>query len=247
MKYVVIFEINTTAILRILFYTHLLFTTLPLVFYLLFKLKSKQKSLRVILFYVLYCIFNEALNYYLQSIRSEKTIYLFYAFTIVEYSFFCYFIYLILPKSFVRKTIPFLWLSLIIFDLINVIYKNNAFGFDSITSGIECIIILLLCISYLFIQLRGSTSLSIYSTFDFWVVITFLIYFAGTFFLYMLAQSMGRDVAFQRQYFIINIAFNILKNILLCIAMTMKLNDTVKEQKNFIPELDDEFSFSQKI
>lgn len=216
-------------------------------FFLLFKSKSKQKSLKVIFFYIVYCILNEGANFYLQSIRSEKTIYLFYAFTIVEYTFFCYFIYLILHKSFVRKTIPFLWLALIIFDLINVIYKNNTFGFDSITSGIECIIILLLCISYLFIQLRGSNSLSIYSTFDFWVVITFLIYFAGTFFLYMLAQSMGRDVSFQKQYFIINIAFNILKNILLCIAMTMKLNNTVKEQKSVIPELDEELFLHEKI
>jgi hypothetical protein len=58
---------------------------------------------------------------------------------------------------------------------------------------------------------------------------------------------MGRDIAFQRQYFIINIVFNILKNILLCIAMTMKLNDTVNQQKTVIPKLDDELFLSQKI
>ena len=52
---------------------------------------------------------------------------------------------------------------------------------------------------------------------------------------------------FRKQYFIINIAFNILKNILLCIAMTMKLNDTVKQQKNVIPELDDDLFFHEKI
>ena len=58
---------------------------------------------------------------------------------------------------------------------------------------------------------------------------------------------MHHSVSFQKQYFIINISFNILKNILLCIAMTMKLNDTVNQQKNVIPELDDELFFSQKI
>jgi hypothetical protein len=58
---------------------------------------------------------------------------------------------------------------------------------------------------------------------------------------------MKANVSFQKQYFIINIAFNILKNILLCIAMTMKLSDTVNQQKSVIPKLDDELFFNQKI
>jgi hypothetical protein len=57
---------------------------------------------------------------------------------------------------------------------------------------------------------------------------------------------MGKNVAFQKQYFIINISFNILKNILLCVAMTMKLNDSVKQQKNGIPDLDDDIFISEK-
>jgi hypothetical protein len=57
---------------------------------------------------------------------------------------------------------------------------------------------------------------------------------------------MGKNVAFQKQYFIINISFNILKNILLCVAMTMKLNDSVKPQKNGIPDLDDDIFISEK-
>ena len=214
-------------------------------FYLLFKRKSKQKSLRVILFYILYCILNEGANYYLQRIQSEKYIYLLYSFTIVEYTFFSYFIYLSTPENVIKKAIPFLWVSFVAYELIDLIFINKGVGFDSFAIGIECIIILFLCISYLFIQLRGSNSLLIYSTFDFWVVITFLIYFSGTFFLYILAQSMGRDVAFQRQYFIINISFNILKNILLSVAMAMKLSDTVNRQRSDIPKLDDELFFNQ--
>jgi hypothetical protein len=62
-----------------------------------------------------------------------------------------------------------------------------------------------------------------------------------------MTASMHHNVSFQKQYFIINIAFNILKNILLCIAMTMKLSDTVNQQKSVIPKLDDELFFNQKI
>lgn len=217
-------------------------------FFLLFKRKSKKKALRVVLLYILYCIFNEGLSYYLQSIHSESFRILLYTFTIVEYSFICYFIYLIFPVSFIKKSVIFIWASFILFafiDLMNM--KEKGVGFDSFAIGIESIIILLLCISFLFIQIKGSNNLFIYSTFNFWVVITFLIYFAGTFFVYLLTSSMSESVAFQREYFIINISFNILKDILLCVAMTMKSNDVVNEQKSGIPDLDEDLFISKKI
>ena len=58
---------------------------------------------------------------------------------------------------------------------------------------------------------------------------------------------MDHNGSFQKQYFIINISFNILKNILLSVAMTMKLNDPVKQQKNKIPDLGDDFFKSENL
>jgi len=155
--------------------------------------------------------------------------------------------FLILPHRRIRNSIPLIWLAFIAFAIIDSIFINKDVGFDSFAIGVESIIIILFCIYYLYTQLKGVYDLRIYSSFNFWVVITFLIYFCGTFFLYLMTDSMHHSVSFQKQYFIINISFNILKNILLCIAMTMKLNDTVNQQKNVIPELDDELFFSQKI
>ncbi len=196
---------------------------------------------------MLYCMGNEAMSYYLQSIQSESIIYLLYTFTVLEYSFFCYFIYLVIPQSFIKKSVLFFWGGFILFDLVDLIFLNKGKGFDSFAIGIECIIVLFLCISYLFFQLRKSNSFIIYSTFNFWVVITFFMYFSGTFFLYIFAESMAKNVAFQKQYFIINISFNILKNILLCVAMTMKLNDTAEQQKDRIPNLDEDIFISENI
>jgi hypothetical protein len=180
------------------------------------------------------------MSFYLQSIRSENFKLLFYAFTIVEYSFFCYFIYLAFHQSKIRKVIVFIWIGFLLFALIDLFYVNNGGGFDSFTSGVESIIILLLCAYYLFSQIRGSNSLLIYSTFEFWVVITFLIYFSGTFFLYLMTDRMRENLNFQQLYFIINISFNILKNILLSVAMTMRLNSINKQSKT-LPKLDDDF------
>jgi len=140
-----------------------------------------------------------------------------------------------------------LWLCFIIFYFIDLTFINKGQGFDSVAMGIECILVLFLCSSYLFLILRKSNNLFIYSTFEFWIVITFLIYFSGTFFLYILAESMRDNLAFRGQYFIINIAFNLLKNVLLSIALTKKLSDTVNQQKNTIPDLDDDLFISENV
>ena len=235
-----------TAILKILLYTGIFSPTLPLVFFLFYKLNKKQRALRVIFLYVLYCILNEALGFYLQLIKSEDFSILLYSFTIIEFSFFCYFIYLILSKNIVKKIVPYLWTIFVFIALIDILYINKHHDFDSFATGIESIIVIILCIYYLFSQIKSSNSLLIYSTFNFWVVIAFLIPFSGTFFLYLFADKMVSNTSFQKIYFIINISFNILKNILLSVAMTMRLNDAVNQQKSLIPDLDNDIFIHAK-
>jgi hypothetical protein len=91
-----------------------------------------------------------------------------------------------------------------------------------------------MCIYYFFDQLKDSNTLLIYSSINFWIVIAFLIYLSGTFFLYIYADSMINDKAFVKQYIIINSSFNILKSILLAIAMLMKPNQ--KNNQSLFPE-----------
>lgn len=104
-------------------------------------------------------------------------------------------------------------------------------GFDSIANGIESIVIILMCIYYLVFQIKGSVNLFIYSTSNFWIIITFLIYLCGTFFLYIMTEKMFYNEAFRSQYDIINAIFNILKNVLLSIAMVMKSGQPKPELK----------------
>jgi len=217
------------------------------VFYLLFKRNRKENNVRVILFYVIYCILNEAVSFYLQSIRSRYSITLFNLFTVVEFSFFCFFLYSIFAERKTKLSILGVWAAFMLFAFVDYFIISKSQEFDYFTSGIESIVIILLCIYYLYRQLKRSTNLMIYSTFNFWVVITFLIYFCGTFFLYLFAESMRESATFQKQYFIINISFNILKNILLCIAMTMKLSKPAIEEKTVIPDLDDDLFIRNKI
>lgn len=226
---------NITAILEIIIYTGIFSHLLPLVFFLLFKKDSKEKSLRVVFFYVLYCVFNEAITYYLHVVRDNDTILIFFAlFTVAELSFFCLFYYYILSNDKVKRFIFPIWLCFILFSLVDFFLINKMTGFDSFTSGLQCILIIGMCIYYLFQQIRGSTNLQIYSTSNFWIIITFLIYMSGVFFLYILAENMLDNKSFRTMYVYINSIFNILKNILLSIAMLMKPGSAKSEtRKNY--------------
>ncbi len=213
---------NITAILKVFLYIGIFSQLLPLVFFLLFKFRSKEKELRVIFYYIVYCILNEAISVYLQTIHTQKIYILFSIYTVLEFSFFCLFYYYVISSSLIKKTIFPIWALFVIFSSIDFFFVNQMSDFDSIAIGVASIIIIILCICYLIIQIKGDINLFVYSTSNFWIIIAFLIYLSGTFFLYIMTETMLNNDSFQKQYIYINSAFNILKNVLLSIAMLMK-------------------------
>lgn len=235
---------NRPAIIHSIVYISNFSDLLPLVFFLLFKKNNNEKALTVIFYYILYCIVNEALGFYLNEIRFESIFIVWAIFTIVEFSFFCLFYYYAIPQGWMKKTVLPIWSLFFLFSCIDFFLINQMNAFDSITSGVESIIIIILCIYYLIVQLKGTNNLFVYSTSNFWIIITFLIYLSGTFFLYIMAENMIQNRVFQIQYFIINSAFNILKNILLSIAMLMKSTpENNQSKKHKEKEWDDLLSY----
>ncbi len=223
---------NITAILHYIRYIGSFSHLLPLVFFLLFKRKTKEKSLRVIFYYIVYCIVNESLGFYLHQIqRDDLNVFIFAFFTVAEFSFFCIFYFYALPNTNHKKFIFPVWLCFVVFSVIDFFFMNKMKGFDSFTSGLQTIFIIGLCIYYLVIQIKGKTDLYIYSTSNFWIIITFLITLSGTFFLYILAETMIHNQVFKDLYTFINSFFNLLKNVLLSIAMMMKSDQTKPELK----------------
>jgi uncharacterized Tic20 family protein len=76
----------------------------------------------------------------------------------------------------------------------------------------------------------------IYSSINFWIIISFLIFLAGTFFLNIYADTMISSKSFKREYVIINSSFLILKNILLSVAMLMKPDNKTTTTNTIFPE-----------
>ena len=214
-------------------------------FFLLFKRNNNEKALRVIFFYIVYCVINEALGFYLQEIHFEYIFIVFALFTVVEFSFFCLFYHYVMSPGWMKKAVFPIWGLFFVFACIDFFLVNKMNSFDSITIGVDSILIILLCIYYLVVQIKGTNNLFVYSTSNFWIIITFLIYLSGTFFLYIMAETMIQSKAFRIQYIIINTLFNIIKNILLSVAMLMKTTPVNNQlQKN--KDRDDLLSFKLK-
>ena len=108
--------------------------------------------------------------------------------------------------------------SYLLYDLISA--ANNSF--DSIPSGITSLVFLIYCIRYLFERVNDTTSLFLYSSPVFWVVVALIIYSAGTFFPFIYAQSHMKEDQFKSEYNLIHDILYILKNILLACAMLIK-------------------------
>jgi hypothetical protein len=210
------------------------------VFFLLFKRNNNEKTLKVVFYYILYCAVNEFTGLYLHEIGIEITPILFGIFTVVEFTFFSLFYYYALPTILIKKTVPKIWGIFLVFACVDFVLIDKMDTYGSFAVGVEYICIILMCIYYLLAQLKGVNNLSVYSTSNFWVIITFLIYTSGTFFLYIMADKMLSNRTFRIQYIFINSSFNILKNVLLALAMLMKHTPTnIQKQKN--KSWDDDF------
>lgn len=198
------------------------FFVLPLIFFFIFKRKDKERIVRVIFYYIIYCLLQEFLTFAFTN-SSRVIFYLFFSYTLVEFSLFCLFYYFLFSRGHLAQSIiKIVWPAFILFAVIDYYIINHQQRYDSFVIAIESIILLLLCGYYLYHQITTTLTMFVYRTFNFWVIVTFLMYISATFFLYLMTDTMGKDPQFQKYYLIINIGANILKNILLCFAISRK-------------------------
>lgn len=163
------------------------------------------------------------------QIAHLRPFFLYDIFTVVEFSLFSWFFYQIIFNRKLKKVIPLSIALFIIFSVSFYILLPENTSFSSPIAGTESVLIIAMCIYYFLDQLKQPNTLMIYSSINFWIIISFLIYLAGTFFLNIYADSMINDHAFIKQYILINSSFNILKNILLSVAMLMKPDKKINQ------------------
>jgi hypothetical protein len=201
-----------------------IFILLFLIFY------KKAKTEKGLWFISLYCLADLAVNFIQPYLPKNTVFFLYTFFTLLEYSFFAFFIYLLIKNSLFRKIIVGASIAFTAFLAFYYITTTEFRSVDSLPIGVETILILIYSFYYLFEQLNEPGQVFIYDKYPFWIIAGFMLYLGGSFFIYIFANQVDRDVL--AQYWTFTFIFLILKNILFATAILIH----VKQKKNPSPE-----------
>jgi hypothetical protein len=169
-------------------------------------------------------VFLNFLNFYTKSIDQTVSLYVWSVFTLIEYGVFTYMLWSNI-KSKTFQLVVF-WLS-IIFIAFTVIYnlKTNFKDIDSVPIGIETILLFIYSFWYLYEQMSDTSVLFVYSKYQFWVILGFLIYLAGSFFFFILASKWGSYIS--KYWYLTNI-FYVFMNLMFIIAFYIRAKQPKK-------------------
>lgn len=146
--------------------------------------------------------------------------------TIVEFSLFSLLFFKIIESRVFKKgmvVVSVLMAAYLIYSLVT--FSNSSF--DSVPSGITAMVFFTYCMFYLFERVKDPTSLFLYSSPAFWIVVAIIIYSAGTFFPFIYAQNYIDKPDFNQEYKLIHSTLYIIKNFLFGAAMLVS-DKTIK-------------------
>ncbi len=141
--------------------------------------------------------------------------------TVIEFAILTYIFSICIKNNFVKKfttilIVPFLILS--IYDYF--LAKEPSIAYVPLLT--ECLFFIALIIYFFFEKIKQDVNEPLFNTFIFWLAVAFLLNFSGNFLLYVYSETAIKDEEFKTNYAIIYSTVTIIKNILLCIAVTMK-------------------------
>ena len=184
--------------------------------------KSKQSFFSLIAFYSFYCIFSDLVLSKLSLKYLESELYSYRLFTLVEYTIITFFIFQLIESYIFKrliKTGTFIFIIVSILD----IYTSSFTSFDSLPSGLESILVLSYCLFFVY-EKMSSSDFSFNGTI--WITIGFILFFSGTFFLFILSQNNFKDSSFILTYGYIVAIFNIIKNLFITIGIISESNNS---------------------
>jgi len=189
---------------------------LPIVFYLVFLKRNRGEGLWVIFLYCVISILTEVINELLNGIISGPAI--FASFNIVQFTLFSLFYYL----SVKNKKLKIITVIGAVIFYIAAISNFTSTKLDFFSVSLASVLAIPYCILLLYEEIKDPNTMFVYNNKKFWVIIAFLLYFAATLFIDVYYSTLSPEQ--RSNYWAINNFFEILKNILFCIAFIMKKN-----------------------
>ena len=190
----------------------------PLILYFVFFKKiNKIAGLRVVFFYVL----ASCASIILMGAFKNYQIKIISVFEIIEFALFSgFYFFFIQSVKFKRFIVVVSSLNLIL-DLI--LFFSLRLNFDFWATLTTAIIIVIYSIFFFSEQVNSPVVLAIYQSYAFWIVVGCIVYIMGTFLLFLYTSDLkDKD---NSPLWIINIAFEIIKNICFSIAFLVAGNN----------------------
>ena len=154
-------------------------------------------------------------------------------YNVIEYSLLAYFFSLYITNKYIRiilKLSVIGYLIFCIFSFTNAKVPEMPF----VPANIKHILLLIFIIYYFFEVMQDSVVEPIYQKAIFWISVAFILNSAGNFFLFLYSKNSYNDDVFKKQYTLIYTTITVLKNLLLCIAISMKEKPDSLPQTNFL-------------
>jgi hypothetical protein len=211
------------------------------VFLILLGKYNRSKSLKVLYFFILYSAFNFTLQYFIKELQLGKE--LFYVIVrlhfFLEFSILAYFFQSIFKNTTVKK-ITLLLIPLFFVYSVYDYWISNKSILGSNVAILESLLMILILVYFFFEKIKYEVQIPLYESKLFWIAAGLLIFFAGNFFLLVYSINLIEDSHFRNQYRTIYNSFNILKNLLICVALFIKETDApVNPNKNPFDMLED--------
>jgi hypothetical protein len=203
-----------------LIYLSILLGILPLLSIILIKRKSI--SFKLLLFYLLYSLISDLVLSKLSIRFFNSEIYSFRLFTVVEYFSVSYILYCQIESLFFRKFIKFSSFVFALFIIVDI-YNNQLNEFDSIPAGVEALFILTNSIILLYEKILKSNN---YFTSFVWIAIGLILFFAGTFFLFIMSQNNYNNIDFNDTYGYLVAIFKILMYSFFFVGIVSEIKST---------------------
>jgi len=157
-------------------------------------------------------------------------------YTLIEYFFFTTLIFQQLKLKWQRTVVIILSVGFFIFQVLNYLFATKK-TLDSVPIGIETILIFIFIFFFLYEQLRDVKGVPIYDNYFFWISIGLFIYLGGSFFIYLLADSLTPTEIVK--YWFFTYVVEIIKNSLFILAIFIYSKNPNKTNSNqTLPNLD---------
>ncbi len=209
-----------------------------LLFFFYYSYTSKEKEIiALVIGCITTFIINILINYLLPS---SIQFYSFISFAILEFLFFLLFYYLSIK---IKKGITVALISFLLFSASAIIdFSRPNFQFNSISVGVETIIIISLSIIFFYVKVKEiKTTNSITDDYRFWVIIGILLYLTGSFFIYLYTSQIGIREMKKLNLWFLTWVFYIFKSLFISIAILIFIKSAKKnsiDKTKSLPFLD---------